>query len=605
MAVCLDTLITTACQRVDHDPGRLLDVLHVVQSQAYCISDEAIDIIAEELGIPRVRVEGAVTFYAFFSKAPKGQIAIRLSSDIIDKLHGADEVAEALESKLGIRFGETTDDGKFSLDWTSCIGMCDQAPAALVNDVVITRLTPESAREVIDTLRKDADPAKLVVKPGEGNNAHPLVRAMVNNNIYLKESKSVVLGPVNRGEAIRKSLGMTPTEVIRALKTSRLRGRGGAGFPCGMKWEFARAAEGARKFIICNADEGDPGTFKDRILLTELADRIFAGMTIAGYAIGAEEGIVYLRAEYAYLQRMLEENLSQRRADGWLGENIAGKKGYHFDIRIQLGAGAYICGEETALISSAEGTRGDPKNRPPFPAQQGYLGCPTIINNCETLCCVAKILEQGAGTFSELGTEQSSGTKVLSISGDCARPGVYEVEFGTSLRKVLQMAGAKQTQAVQVGGPSGQLIGPDSFDRLICFDDLATGGSMMVFDKSRNLLEIVHAFMEFFVEESCGYCTPCRVGNVLLADGIQRVLEGRGEPTDLDQFQQIGQMMKACSRCGLGQTSWRPVATSLENFPHLYEALVKEDSNGFQRSFDLLQEITDAQQITGRKSSLV
>ncbi len=563
------TLVRKACKAVDRDPARLMDVLHTVQDELRCVDDQAIDRIAAGLGVPRVRVDGAVTFYSFFSKQPKGKIAVYLSRDIIDQLHGADTVAAALVDEFKIAFGQTTADGLFSLDWTACIGMCDQGPAALVNDVVVTELTADSARRMVRDLRSHGDPGKLVQRPGDGNNAHPLVRAMVQNNV--RTPGPVVFGPINRGEAIRKTLGMTPVEVIRALKTARLRGRGGAGFPCGMKWEFTRAATGARKFIFCNADEGEPGTFKDRVLLTELPDRIFAGMTIAGYAVGAREGIMYLRAEYRYLKPYLEEVLAKRRADGWLGNNIAGKEGFHFDIRIQMGAGAYICGEETALLSSAEGTRGDPKNRPPFPAQKGYLGCPTVINNCETLCCVTKIQEEGAGTFSELGTEQSSGTKLLSVSGDCAKPGVYEVEFGTSLQRILALAGADKPQAVQVGGPSGRMIGPDEFDRVICFDDLATGGSVMVFNQSRNVLEIVRAFMEFFVEESCGYCTPCRVGNVILKDGLERVMAGRGEPDDLVQFEQVGAMMKACSRCGLGQTSWKPVVSSLQSFRPLYE----------------------------------
>jgi [NiFe] hydrogenase diaphorase moiety large subunit len=589
-----------ACQDINLDPTRLLDVLHTVQKECRCVDNTAIDIIAIELGIPRVRVDGAVTFYAFFTKEPIGQIAIRLSSDIIDKMQGAQDVAEALSDELGIEFGQTTADGAFSLHWTSCIGMSDQAPAALVGDTVVTGLTVEKARQMVAALRDHAHPPKLVQELGDGNNAHPLIHAMVKNHIH--EQGSIIFGPINRGEAILKALGMTPVEVMRAMKTSRLRGRGGAGFPAGLKWEFTRAAEGDRKFVICNADEGEPGTFKDRVLLTELPDRIFAGMTIAGYAIGAREGIVYLRGEYAYLKQYLEEVLVQRRLDGWLGKDIAGRPGYHFDIRIQLGAGAYICGEETSLISSLEGTRGDPKNRPPFPAQHGYLGYPTIVNNCETLCCVTKILENGAGTFSELGTEQSSGTKLLSISGDCAAAGIYEVEFGTSLRKVLDRAGATQVQAVQVGGPSGQLLGPDQFERVLCFDDLATGGSIMVFNQSRNILHIVHAFMEFFVEESCGYCTPCRVGNVLLKEGLERVIAGRGDPADLQQFEQLGAMMKACSRCGLGQTSWRPVITSLQSFRAEYESRVAEDPRNFRRSFDLKKAVATAEKITGRKS---
>jgi [NiFe] hydrogenase diaphorase moiety large subunit len=599
----LDSTIDQACTAVQRDPSRLIDVLHAVQSQHRCVNDKAIDKIAKELAIPRVTVEGVVTFYAFFSKKPKGRIAMRLSSDVIDKLQGADAVGEAIADELGIEFGQTTDDGLFSLDWTSCIGMCDQAPAAMVNDVIVSRLTPEGARQMIVKLREHEDPRQLVETFGDGNNAHRLVHAMVENNIQTGCQRPIVFGSVNRGEAIRKALGMNPAEVIRVIKTSRLRGRGGAGFPCGMKWEFARAAEGDRKIVICNADEGEPGTFKDRVLLTELADRIFAGMTIAGYAIGAAEGIVYLRAEYAYLRRFLENVLAIRRRDGWLGKSIAGKQDYDFDIRIQLGAGAYVCGEETALISSAEGLRGEPKNRPPFPAQKGYLGCPTIVNNCETLCCVTKILEEGPGTFQELGTRQTSGTKLLSVSGDCANPGVYEFEFGVTLRHVLETVGAQDSQAVQVGGPSGELVGPEQFGRILCFDDLGTGGAIMCFNRSRDLLEIVHAFMEFFVEESCGYCTPCRVGNTVLLEGVRRVRAGRGQPSDLTQFEQVGRMMKACSRCGLGQTSWRPVVTSLQNFRSHYESLVQDDPDGYQRSFDLKEAVAGAERLTGRKST--
>ena len=366
------------CSKVGDDPARLMEILRAVQGKFCHVSSEAIDAIAEAIEVPRVEVESTVSFYAFFTTEPTGEITIRLSSDIIDKMKGADAVAEALADELGIEFGGTTPDGKFTIEWTPCIGMCDQAPAAIVGDIVVTELTPDKAREMVRELRKHGDPKKLVKQPGDGNNAHPLVRAMVKNNI--KKVGPMVLSPTNRGEAIRKALGMTPAEVIRALKTARLRGRGGAGFPCGMKWEFTRSAEGQRKLIICNADEGEPGTFKDRVLLTEKADRVFAGMTIAGYAIGAQEGIVYLRAEYAYLKDFLEEVLQKRRADGWLGKNINGKDGFSFDIKIQLGAGAYVCGEETSLISSCEGSRGDPQEPPAVPRAEGL---PQLPHKCQ------------------------------------------------------------------------------------------------------------------------------------------------------------------------------------------------------------------------------
>ncbi|MAE64200.1 MAG: NADH:ubiquinone oxidoreductase [Phycisphaeraceae bacterium] len=592
--------IREICRTCHDDPTRLLDVLLEAQSRYRCVDDDSIDAIARTLDLPRVTVESAVTFYAFLSREPLGRIVIRLCDDVVDRMHGLAEVAEAFAEELGVEVGETTADGAFTLTYTPCIGMCDQAPAALINDTVVTGVDRVKARGIIRALREHGDPSKLVDRTGDGNNAHPLVHAMVQNN--LSHIGQVLFSPINRGEAIRKALGMTPAEVIRVLKTARLRGRGGAGFPCGMKWEFTRAAESERKFVICNADEGEPGTFKDRVLLTERADRIFAGMTVAGYAIGAREGLMYLRGEYAYLKTFLEDMLTRRRADDLLGQDITGKNGFDFDIRIQMGAGAYVCGEETALISSAEGTRGDPKNRPPFPAQKGYLGCPTVVNNCETLCCVTKILEEGPGTFSELGTEQSSGTKLLSISGDCDMPGVYEIEFGMTLRDVLDMVHAQDTQAVQVGGPSGQLVGPQDFDRRFCFDDLATGGAVTIFDTTRDLLEIVRDYMAFFVDESCGYCTPCRVGNVLLKDGIERLMAGQGEPEDLDRFEQIGAMMKTCSRCGLGQTSWKPVGTSMKSFRAAYEARVERDPNGFRRSFDLKRAVAEGERVQRRES---
>ena len=588
------------CQAYGSAPSRLVSIVRAVQAQDGCVCDEAINAIARELSIPRVEVQSCVSFYSFLSDKPKGRIVIRLCDDIIDRMSGFDRVAQAFSEELGIGLGETTSDGNVTLETTACIGMCDQAPAALINDVVVTELSSDKAREMVRELRGRMDPDRLVRHLGDGNNAHDLVHAMVKNNI--QKEGPIIFTPYNRGEAIRKAISMRPAEVIRAIKTARLRGRGGAGFPCGMKREFTRAAEGEKKYVLCNADEGEPGTFKDRVILTELPDRLFAGMTIAGYAIGAEEGILYLRGEYAYLKPFLEDVLLKRRTEGLLGHSVCGKEGFNFDIRIQMGAGAYICGEETALISSCEGRRGDPKTRPPFPAQKGYLDCPTVVNNVETLCCVTKILEVGPASFSSFGTEQSSGTKLLSISGDCRRRGVYEMPFGVSLRQVLKLAGAEDAIAVQMSGPSGQMVGPDDYDRLICFDDLATGGSIMVFGPDRNILEVVHAFMEFFADESCGYCTPCRAGNVLLRDYVKRIMDGRADSKDLAEMEQLANVVRTASRCGLGQTSPNPILTSLKNFRPVYEAMVKDDPDGYRQSFDLKATLAESEALTGRPS---
>jgi [NiFe] hydrogenase diaphorase moiety large subunit len=479
--------------------------------------------------------------------------------------------------------------------------MSDQAPAALINDTVVTHLNESTARDLARRLKQGANPADLASTLGDGNNAHELVRSTVRNNIRRKGP--VVLADFTPGAGLKKAVALSPAEVIRDIKTSRLRGRGGAGFPTGMKWDFTRQATGNRRFVLCNADEGEPGTFKDRVILTEYPDLLFEGMAIAGYAVGAAEGLLYLRAEYAYLLPLLEKVLADRRKAGLLGKNIAGRQGFDFDVRIQMGAGAYVCGEETAMISSAEGSRGDPKNRPPFPAQKGYLGCPTTVNNVETFCCVARILDQGPGWFAQLGSKGSAGTKLLSISGDCRSPGVYEVPFGISLREVLKLAGAEDAGAVQVGGPSGQMVGPAQFDRAICYDDLATGGSLMVFSRQRDVLDIADRFMHFFCEESCGYCTPCRVGNVLLKHRLENFLHGRGEAADMEYMEQLGSTMKLTSRCGLGQTSANPVLSTLRNFRPAYEARVKKGvEKGFRAAFDVQATLQDAVGLVGRKS---
>jgi [NiFe] hydrogenase diaphorase moiety large subunit len=596
----LATAVRDICQAHHRDRGRMMDIVRAVQEKFRCIPSLALDVIAKEVGVHRVEVESVVSFYAFLSQRPTGEIVIRLCNDVIDQMAGSHDVARAFEAELGIRFGQTTPDGKFTLEYAPCIGLSDQAPAALVNDVPVTKLSTDAARRIVRDLHKHMDPKRLVQRLGDGNNAHELVHSMVMNNICLKGP--VIFTPKNRGEAIRKALAITPAEVIRAVKTARLRGRGGAGFPTGMKWEFTRGAPGERKYVVCNADEGEPGTFKDRVLLTELPDRVFAGMTIAGYAIGAAEGILYLRAEYAYLRRFLEHVLERRRADHLLGQDICGKAGFHFDVRIQMGAGAYVCGEETALLSSAEGRRGDPKTRPPFPAQKGYLGCPTVVNNVETLACVTKILEEGPATFSSHGPPGCTGTKLLSISGDCKVPGVFEVPFGLTLGDVLKLAGGEDAIAVQVGGASGQMVSRAEFERRVCFDDLATGGSLMVFGPDRNVLEIASHFMEFFIEESCGYCTPCRVGNRLLKERLDMIVAGRGEPADLEYLQELGQTIKTMSRCGLGQTSANPVLTTLKNFPAAYQAIVKKRTDGLQPAFDLRAAVRPAEAILGRES---
>lgn len=597
------SVVLQACKKFDHDGTRIIDILREVQKRLACISGETMDLLAAELSTYRIEIEGLVSFYSFFSEKQKGKIIIRLCDDIIDRFAGIERVARVFSEELGIGIGETSSDGNFSLEYTPCIGMSDQAPAALINETVVTKLTPESAKVIARSLKKNPDTSSLVKKKGDGNNADRLVNAMVKNNIQKKGE--VLLGDNLPAEAgLRKALKKKPEEVIQEVLDSGLRGRGGAGFSTGLKWNLARKAEDTRRFVICNADEGEPGTFKDRVLLTERADLIFEGMTIAAYAIGSNSGILYLRAEYAYLLPYLERVLARRRKAGLLGKNIGGKKGFAFDIRIQSGAGAYICGEESALISSCEGLRGEPKTRPPFPVEKGFLGHPTIVNNVETFCCVARILDRGPGWFAAIGTQKSSGTKLLSVSGDCAKPGIYEVPFGIRVADVLDMAGADDPTILQVGGASGEMLNRGSFDRKICFEDLSTGGSFMTFNSSRNMLKIVDYFLEFFIHESCGYCTPCRVGNVFLRERIQKIMEGYAVKADLDYLKDLSRTIMMTSRCGLGNTSPKPVLSSIDQFPVVYASLLGEGGEGLQAGFSIQKALEESRRIAKRKSMI-
>ncbi|MEM5582772.1 NAD(P)H-dependent oxidoreductase subunit E [Roseibium sp. AS2] len=592
--------IAAICAAFGNDRHRMLDILREVQDHYHCIAPSIMDMVAEETGLTRIEVEGVASFYSFLSLTRKGRVTIRLCDDIVDRYAGLDQVVLVFEEVLGIRIGETSADGAFSLEYTPCIGMCDQAPAAMVNDVVLTRLTPETARSAAEALKAGTGPEQLVSARFDTLTPHEQASRMVDNNI--RHAGEVLLGPVPAEAGLEKAVRMTPALIVSAIEDSGLRGCGGAGFTTGRKWRFAAAERAEKRFVICNADEGEPGTFKDRVLLTERPNLLIEGMTIAARAVGASDGILYLRGEYVYLRDLLEQVLEERRRRGLLGKGILGVKGFDFDIRLQLGAGAYICGEEGALISSCEGLPGEPKTRPPFPVNRGYLGHPTVVNNVETFCHAARIVDKGAAWFHAMGTEGSHGTKLFSICGDCLNPGIYELAYGHTVREVLDMAGGGDAAAVQVGGPSGAMIARDSFDRRLTFDDLATGGAIIVFNGQRNILEIVEYYMSFFVHESCGYCTPCRVGNVFLQKAIAKFRKGLANPEDIDYLKDLSGTIIETSRCGLGMTSPNPILSTLQNFPLVYSAMTKPNKDGIRDSFDIQSAIDGARKIAKRRS---
>ncbi|MEE4276418.1 MAG: NADH-ubiquinone oxidoreductase-F iron-sulfur binding region domain-containing protein [Thermoleophilia bacterium] len=365
---------------------------------------------------------------------------------------------------------------------------------------------------------------------------------------------------------LKAALGLSRGDIVDTVADSGLKGRGGAGFPTGMKWNFCASEKADQKYIVCNADEGEPGTFKDRVILTEFADLVFEGMTIGGRAIGASLGIVYLRAEYKYLRPHLNEVIKRRRAKGLLGHDVMGVQGFDFDIITALGAGAYVCGEETALIESLEGFRGEPRNRPPFPVVAGLLNNPTVVNNVETLASVACIFARGADWFKSFGTDKSTGYKLFSVSGDCEKPGVYEFPWGISIADLLKEVGGEGAKAVQVGGASGVCVPARDFARRIAFEDIPTGGSVMVIGPQRDILDVAENFLEFFVEESCGQCTPCRLGNAQMLQAVRLLKQGACPPEFLADVKALGGTMQVASKCGLGQTSPSAFLSILEHF---------------------------------------
>ena len=385
-----------------------------------------------------------------------------------------------------------------------------------------------------------------------------------------KRKGPVIFSEIKPYAGLKQALELGESGVLKLVQDSNLKGRGGAGFPTGLKWKLAAESADKEKFVVCNADEGEPGTFKDRVLLTEYPVLVFEGMVIAGFAIGAEKGFLYLRGEYKSFIMSIEKELERMRKDGALGKDILGKKGFNFDIEIRIGAGAYICGEETALIESMEGQRGEPRNRPPFPVDTGYYRHPTTVNNVETFAVITHLAAKGVSWFKTIGTEKSVGSKLLSISGDCKKPGVYEVPFGITIKQIIKMSGAENTKAVQVGGASGVCVSKKEFNRSISYEDLSTGGSIIIFNEERDLLDAVKNFLTFFEEESCGQCTPCREGIPVLIEAVDLLRKGECTQEYLKDLFSLGETMQLASKCGLGQSCPNAFLSVLNNFKKEY-----------------------------------
>ncbi|MEZ5543046.1 MAG: NAD(P)H-dependent oxidoreductase subunit E [Pseudomonadota bacterium] len=563
----------------------LLQILIEAQEIEGWLPAQTITYLARRLGLPRARVEGVAGFYSFLHLERAGRYRVLFSDNITDRMAGNRDLLDRFCNQLWLERGRTSEDGLVTADTTSCTGMCDQGPALLVNGWAIPRLSVARIDEIAELVRSqtplDGWPAELF---------------QVQDNIRRRDI--LLDATLEPGAAIRAALGRGPLATLEEIQRSNLRGRGGAGYHTALKWQSCRDASGDRHYVVCNADEGEPGTFKDRVLLQRCADLVIEGMTVCALVIGAASGFLYLRGEYRHLLAPLQAVLARRRAAGLLGKAICGHAGFNFDIDIHLGAGAYVCGEESALIESLEGKRGIPRNRPPYPVTRGYLMQPTTVNNVETFCAAALIAQRGGDWYGGIGTAQSTGSKVLSVSGDCAQPGIYEYPFGVTIREVLEECGADRTQAVQVSGPSGTCIDSTGFGRRIGFEDLPTAGAFMIFDESRDMFEVARNFTHFFAHESCGFCTPCRVGTTLLCNVTDKLHGGKGSRHDLDQIFRLSRVLQSASHCGLGQTACNPLLDTIKRFRPAYERRL--ESLEFAPAFDLDGALARAREMTGR-----
>jgi [NiFe] hydrogenase diaphorase moiety large subunit len=565
------------------EPTRLLAILRSVQDELGSIPSAALDRIAPSLGLTRADVEATASFYHLLHQAPHGAYEVLFSDNIVDHMAGKAELMRYFCDELLVQPGKASEDGLVYVDSTSDIGLGDQAPGALINGLLVPALDRNRLDLIANLIREQRPLAQW-----------PAALFEVADNV--RKAGALLGEPFRPGAGLRRAA--SADAILAELDAANLRGRGGAGYKTSAKWGSCRKARGAAHYVVCNADEGEPGTFKDRVLLQGYPDLVFEGMTIAARVLGAKRGFLYLRGEYRYLVPRLEAALRGRRAANLLGKGIVGGEGFDFDIEIVLGAGAYICGEETALIESLEGKPGHPRNRPPYPDTHGYLGEPTVVNNVETYACAARILEHGGAWFAGLGTPQSAGTKLLSISGDCKRPGVYEYPFGVTLRDVLADCGAREPQAVQVGGPSGTCVPWRDFERRIAFEDVPTAGALMVFSRSRDMFEVARNFAHFFAHESCGFCTPCRVGTSLLRDTMDKLAAGKGSAYDMERLQTLMRVMLSMSHCGLGHTAAKPVVETMRAFPEAYERRLHKLT--FEPAFDLDAALGTARLITGR-----
>ncbi|MEU5478907.1 NAD(P)H-dependent oxidoreductase subunit E [Streptomyces mirabilis] len=547
----------------------LLPGLHAVNDRIGWISEGALDYLCRRLTVPPAEAYGVATFYAMFSVKPRPATVLHVCTDLACAAAGAAELCAGVEARLGPGSGVGVERGP-------CLGLCERAPA------VLAVRAGDPVRTAVSAPTTVARAAEAASAPGSAPEEPPAAFAVpqAGDPSLVLLSRVGVVDPASLDDyrahggyaALRRAFALGPAGVIREVTDAGLVGRGGAAFPTGRKWQATASQPDRPHYLVCNADESEPGTFKDRVVMEGDPYALVESMTIAAYAVGAHKGYLYLRAEYPRALRRMEHAIGQARARGLLGEDVLGQ-GYAFDIEIRRGAGAYICGEETALFNSIEGYRGEPRSKPPFPVEKGLFGKPTAENNVETLVNVLPILTRGAEAYAAIGTPGSTGPKLYCVSGSVDRPGIYELPFGATLGELLESAGVREgLRAVLLGGAAGGFVRPDELDIPLTFEGTRAAGTtlgsgvVMAFDDTVPLPRLLLRIAEFFRDESCGQCVPCRVGTVRQEEALHRIAERRGTAAadGVALLREVGRAMRDASICGLGQTAWNAVESAID-----------------------------------------
>ncbi len=556
----LDPDVERAAEKLDEGAESLLPVLQDVQAKRGYLDRNAIGATSDVLGVSDSHAFGLASFYSMLSTTPCSKNVVRVCDGPVCCLRGADDVRQAIETAVASQ--------DVCVERTSCIGLCDQAPAALVG---LEQCGPLDAPTSKDILTGPRCEPKCYSDAIDGEVRIAMERI---GKIDPDDIDSAIESGAYR--SLQQALQKAPGDVIEEISQSGLQGRGGAGFPTGRKWQFVAAEAGSSKYVVCNADESEPTAFKDRVLMENDPHRLIEGVALAAYAVGASHGFIYIRGEYEPAARRLENAIEQAEQRGWIGENIRGSD-FSLTIHVHRGAGAYICGEETALLESLEGRRGMPRIRPPFPTSKGLFDKPTVVNNVETLCKIPSILEKGAEWYRSLGTENSPGTKMFTVTGHVKNPGAFEAPFGITLRQVIERfgGGMQDDSAFKMaltGGAAGTIVGVEALDVPLDFSSRHEGvslgaGAIFVMDESVSVLTLLGWILKFFELESCGKCTPCREGTLVARQLIQRLERGDTHPDDESQLARLSKMLRVTSFCGLGQSVGWPIDSALANFP--------------------------------------